>query len=65
MFSRPIFMSSDFVKHSGIPRPTAQRFARILVDKGLLSIVRKSSGRQSAILAFTELLNIAEGKPAF
>ena len=65
IFGRPVFMSSDFVKQSGIPKPTAQRIAKVLVDKNLLTVWRKSSGRQSAILAFTELLNIAEGKTIF
>ncbi len=65
IFDRPVFKSSDFVKNSGIPEPTAQRIAKILVDNKVLAVWRESSGRQSAILAFTGLLNIAEGKSVF
>jgi len=65
IFDRPVFRSSDFVKHSEIPKPTAQRITRMLVDNELLAVWREPSGRQPAILAFTELLNIAEGKAAF
>ena len=65
IFDRPIFISSDFVEYSEIPEPTAKRIIRVLKDKGVLSTLRESAGRQPAILTFTELLNIAEGKSAF
>jgi len=62
LFDRPIFESSDFVARSGIPRNTALPFLRKLRDGGILSLLREKSGRRSAILAFSELLNIAEGR---
>lgn len=62
LFDRPIFESSDFVVRSGIPRNTALPFLRKLRDGGILSVLREKSGRRSAILAFSELLNIAEGR---
>lgn len=65
IFDRPVFRTSDFVKQSEIPKPTAQRISRILVDNGLLSVLRESSGQKPSILAFSELLNIAEGKSVF
>ena len=65
IFGRPLFLSSQFVKTSGIPEFTARRIRKVLVDNKLLSVLRESSGRQSAILIFPELLNIAEGKPVF
>lgn len=65
IFSRPIFRSSDFVGHAGIPRPTAKRILGVLRDEGLLRVVREGSGRRSAILAFSELLNVAEGRDVF
>jgi DNA-binding transcriptional ArsR family regulator len=65
MFGRPIFKASDFVEKGGIPKPTATRILRVTREQGLLREVRQSSGRRSAVLAFPELLNIAEGREAF
>jgi Fic family protein len=65
IFNRPIFPSSDFVGHAGIPRPTATRLLRALRDGGLLRVLRPGAGRRPAVLAFPELLNIAEGRRVF
>jgi Fic family protein len=65
IFDRPAFKSSDFVKYSKIPKPTARRIIRVLVQNDLLAVWRESSGRQPAILGFTKLLNVAEGKSVF
>ena len=65
VFHRPIFKTSDFLATSEIPKPTATRILREVRDNGLLAELRPSSGRRAAILAFSELLNIAEGKDAF
>jgi Fic family protein len=62
LFDRPVFQSSDFVDRSGIPKQTALPFLRILRDAGVLHVLREQSGRRSAILAFRELLNCAEGR---
>jgi len=64
-FTRPIFKAPDFVVSSGIPKPTANRIVRVVRDAGLLHELRPSSGRRPAILMFTELLVIAEGRPVF
>ncbi|WP_218068345.1 Fic family protein [Candidatus Thiosymbion oneisti] len=60
-FSRPIFKTSDFVATSGIPKPTANRILREVRDAGLLLELRPSGGRRAAVLAFSGLINIAEG----
>ena len=65
MFARPIFKTSDFVETSDIPAPTAGRILRVLRDAGLLRELRPAAGRRAAVLAFAELLNIAEGEEAF
>ena len=39
---------------------TAKRILKILLDKGLLALLRKGAGRRPAILAFPELIDIAE-----
>ena len=62
LFDRPIFQSSDFVQRSGIPKQTASPFLKKLRDAGILQPLREQSGRRSAILAFRELLNSAEGR---
>lgn len=64
-FSRPIFKTSDFVRSAQIPTPTANRIVRLARDGGLLRELRPSSGRRPAILMFSDLLNIAEGRSVF
>lgn len=65
MFGRPIFKASDFAASAGIPAPTATRILRLVRENGMLREMRPASGRQSAILCFPELLNIAEGRAVF
>ena len=62
LFDRPIFQSGDFVLRSGIPKQTAMPFLRTLRDAGVLQVLRESSGRRSAVLAFRDLLNCAESR---
>jgi len=64
-FSNPIFKTSFFVASVDIPKPTAERIVRVARDEGLLRQLRPSGGRRSAILVFSELLNIAEGRSVF
>ncbi len=65
IFERPIFKSSDFVRSASIPKPTAQRIINVLKSENVLKTLEESSGRKAAVLAFTDLLNIAEGYQAF
>lgn len=65
LFLRPIFQSSDFVDRTGIPKQTAAPLLKMLRDQGIVTVVREASGRRAAVLAFGELLNIAEGKEIF
>lgn len=65
MFMRPIFRSSDFVETVEVPRPTATRILRVLREEGMLRDIHPAAGRRAAVLAFPELLNIAEGHDAF
>lgn len=65
IFERPIFKSSDFIRASSIPRPTAQRILNVLKNENILMTVEESSGRKAAVLAYSDLLNIAEGYDAF
>lgn len=64
IFSRPVFPTPAFVDNAGIPRESAQRILRLLRegDDPILRTLRPGSGRRPAILAFPELINIAEGR---
>ncbi len=64
-FAKPIFKTPDFVETSGIPKATANRIVREVKEEGILVEIRSGSGRRAAVLAFRELLNIAEGQEVF
>lgn len=61
LFQQPIFATPDFIKGSGIPKPTASRIRGLLCESGLLSTLREGKGQRPGIYAFRELINIAEG----
>jgi Fic family protein len=65
IFDRPIFQSADFVARSEIPQPTAKTALRKLREAGVLTTLRESSGNRPAVLAFPELVNLAEGRDIF
>lgn len=58
VFARPLFSNNVFTSRSGIPKQTANRFTRVLLDAGLLTVVRPYSGRRPALYAFEPLLKI-------
>ena len=58
MFATPIFRNNVFTSRGGIPKQTANRFTRILLDTELLRTVRPPSGRRPGIYAFEPLLRI-------
>ncbi|MCC5846390.1 MAG: Fic family protein [Verrucomicrobia bacterium] len=62
IFDRPIFETTDFVRRTGIQKPTAMGLLRQLKAAGILRELRAGSGRRAAVLGFPELLNIAEGR---
>ena len=65
IFNKPIFRSIDFVNDAGIPRSTARRLLDLFKFQGILKQLVPGGGRRSSILAFPELLNIAEGRKVF
>ena len=62
LFARPIFEASDLAKTSGIPQGAAGRILRQLRESGMLKELRSRSGRKPGILAFAELVSIADGR---
>ncbi len=65
IFERPIFKSSDFVRSPNIPKPTASRILNVLKSNKILIVLEEGSGRKAAVLAYSDLLNIAEGRNTF
>jgi Fic family protein len=65
IFERPIVSSSDFVAEAGIPAPTARRVLALLQRNQVLRVITAAKGRRAAMLAFPDLLNIAEGSRVF
>jgi Fic family protein len=65
LFQSPVFSAPQFVQGSGIPRPTALRILSLLQQSGLLYSVREGKGRRAGVFAFSELINVAEGRKIF
>lgn len=65
-FTRPIISSKDFLALTGMEnRGTANALLRILVNEGVIQVIRQAAGRRSAIYAFPDLINISEGRDVF
>lgn len=63
IFDRPIFRTTDFAARSGITtRQTAMLILRQLKQGGILTTLVEASGRRPAVMAFPELVNLAEGR---
>jgi Fic family protein len=65
LFYRPIFSASAFYTEAGVPEHSARKILKTLRENAFFKILRETKGRQPAVLAFRELLNIAEGRQAF
>ncbi|MFC4595925.1 hypothetical protein [Sphingobium tyrosinilyticum] len=61
----PPVQDADFVESAQIPAATARKIIRAFRDHGMLRDLVPASGRAPATFVFPELLNIAEGRPAF
>lgn len=62
LFDRPIFQTTDLVKRTDIPKQTLMPLIRQIKESEHLRVVQEASGSRAATLAFSELLNIAEGR---
>lgn len=58
IFASPIFNTSDFIKHSRIPKASAMRFLRVLHKEGILSTLKEGGGRRAEVLMFNKLISI-------
>jgi Fic family protein len=62
IFARPIFSTTVFFEEIEVSRTTGLPLLRKLKEANILTPVRAASGRRPEMLAFSQLLNIAEGK---
>ncbi|HVW66009.1 MAG TPA: Fic family protein [Nitrosospira sp.] len=58
IFTNPVYKNNKFTNQSGIPKPTAGRFTRILLENGLIVPIEEGSGRRSAIYMFEPLMQL-------
>jgi len=58
VFTNPVFRNSTFTTKSGIPKASAARFTRVLLEKNLLVTLEDSSGRRPAMYAFEPLMEL-------
>lgn len=65
IFASPIFKSSDFTRKGPLPFAVASRLLKQFKESGLLSTIQEAAGTKPAVFAFSQLLNIAEGRDAF
>ncbi|MCD6471714.1 Fic family protein [Candidatus Aerophobetes bacterium] len=60
LFARPVFSTTDFIRESGISKPSVMRFMKLLEKEGIISVLRKGSGRKPCIYIFNKLLQIVK-----
>ena len=58
MFANPVFTNRSLSRRTGIPLPSATRFTRTLVERGLLEIYFQGSGQWPTRFVFQRLLDI-------
>ncbi|HTV83882.1 MAG TPA: Fic/DOC family N-terminal domain-containing protein [Dyella sp.] len=58
LFTNPVFNNSRFTRNAGIPSQTAARFTRVLLNNGILQVVREAAGRRPAIYRFEPLMEL-------
>lgn len=60
LFTHPIFSTTDFIRESGIPKPSAIRILHLLEKEEIVSILRQGAGSKANILIFNKLIKIIE-----
>lgn len=58
VFTNPLFRNSKFTNESGIPKSTAKRFPKILIENELLRVQDEASGTKSALYSFEPLMKL-------
>lgn len=65
LFTRPVFRAPDFYKAEGITESSGRRILSLLQEEGFFRVIRPGRGKRATVLAYRELLNLAEGRDAF
>lgn len=65
LFRRPLFRAADFYLDAEMTPASARRILNLLKKQGFFREIRPARGRKSAVLAYRELLNLAEGGEVF
>ena len=60
LFEKPIISTTEFIEKSDIPKQTATRIVNQLVENEILHTVKENRGRNPAVYAFSELVEIIE-----
>lgn len=58
LFTQPIFRNSKFTSGSGIPYATANRFTKVLLEKGYLIPLEEAAGRRAGLYSFEPLMKL-------
>ncbi|MBN4054254.1 Fic family protein [Nitrospira defluvii] len=58
VFTSPVYRNNKFPTNSGIPTPSAARFTRVLLEKGLITTLEEASGRRPALYSFEPLMKL-------
>lgn len=58
VFTNPVFRNNKFTTNSGIPRATAARFTRVLLEKNIIQTIEEASGRRPALYSFEPLMEL-------
>lgn len=66
LFHKPIIQTADIKARRDMPStPMVMKLLTQFDEAGIISLIRKSVGRTPGLYAFTDLLNICEGKNIF
>lgn len=60
LFDQPVFRNETFIETSGIPKYSAIRILNSMKEAGFVRVLRQGSGRRSAIMVFSNLLDIVD-----
>lgn len=58
IFTHPVFRNNQFTQHAQIPRSSAARFTRKLVDRKILRPLEEPSGRRPGLYSFEPLVQL-------
>ena len=58
VFTNPVFRNNKFTSTSGIPKATAARFTRMLLERNMIRTIEEASGRRPALYSFEPLMEL-------